>query len=83
MPNAEDGLPTDGSEVNVATSGMPGVFEGQRAVVRHESPSGCSNIERGMVWLECEVRWSHGTAQGFWASRSEYVMPPGTGGTDA
>lgn len=75
---AEKGLPDDGITVTVATRGMPGVFVGDRAVVRHQSPSGHSNIGHGLVWLECEVRWSHGTAQGFWASRSEYVIPPGT-----
>lgn len=77
--SAENGLPPDGTEVTIATSGMPGTYEGQPAVVRHQSPSGHSNIEHGMVWLECEVIWSHGTAQGYWASRSEYVIPSDEG----
>lgn len=75
--SAENGLPEDGTEVRLKR-GMPGTYEGQPAVVRHRSPSGHSNLTRGLVWLECEVIWSHGTADGFWAGSGEYVLPPAT-----
>jgi hypothetical protein len=79
-PSAEKGLPADGTAVRLKR-GMPGTYEGQSAVVRHQSPAGHSNLPR-LVWLECEVIWSHGTADGFWAGRGEYVLPPGRGSTD-
>lgn len=63
--------PADGTEVRL-NGGMPGTYEGQPAIVRHCHPrSGHSNLPR-LVWLECEVIWSHGTADGFWAGRGEY-----------
>lgn len=68
-----DVLP-DGTEVRLKR-GMPGTYEGQPAIVRHHSPAGHSNLPR-LVWLECEVIWSFGTADGFWAARGEYVLPP-------
>lgn len=70
-----DQVPADGTLVRLKR-GMPGTYEGQPATVRHRHPSsGHSNFPR-LVWLECEVIWSHGTADGFWASRGEYVVPP-------
>lgn len=71
-------LPPDGSLVRLKR-GMPGTFEGQTAIVHHRHPtSGHSNLtaRNPLVWLECEVIWSHGTADGFWAGRGEYVVPP-------
>lgn len=70
-------VPVDGTEVRLKR-GMPGTFEGQLATVRHHHPSGNSNLggEHPLVWLECEVLWSHGSADGFWAARVEYVVPP-------
>lgn len=73
----ETAHPEDGTEVRLKR-GMPGTFEGQLAIVRHQHPtSGHSNLdgEHPLVWLECEVLWSHGSADGFWAARAEYVVP--------
>lgn len=75
---AEIDVPADGTEVRLKR-GMPGTYEGQTATVHHQHPaSGHSNLlgEHPLVWLECEVIWSHGTADGFWAARAEYVIPP-------
>lgn len=74
----EIGLPPDGTEVRLK-HGMPGTYEGQHAVVRYQSPDGHSNLPR-LVWLECEVIWSHGRADGFWAARGEYVASPESDG---
>ena len=70
-------IPADGTEVRLKR-GMPGTYEGQPATVRHQSPSGHSNLRgpRPLVWLECEVIWSHGTAQGFWSGPGGYFIPP-------
>jgi hypothetical protein len=75
-PTAEKDLPADGTMV-LLKRGMPGTLEGQTAIVRHAHPrTGHSNLPR-LVWLECDVIWSHGTAEGFWAARPEYVIPSG------
>lgn len=51
--------------------GMVGTYEGQSALVHDQHP--VSGVSRpGLVWLECEVVWSHGAAEGFWAAPSEY-----------
>lgn len=64
--------PSAGTVVRLK-AGMPGTYEGQTAVVHHQHPtSKHSNLPR-LVWLECDVIWSHGTADGFWAARAEYV----------
>lgn len=66
--------PPSGTVVRLK-AGMPGTYEGLSAVVHHAHPiSGHSNLPR-LVWLECDVIWSHGTADGFWATRAEYDAP--------
>jgi hypothetical protein len=75
--SAKKDVPADGTLVRLKR-GMPGTYEGQSAIVHHQHPtSGHSNLsgEHPLVWLECEVIWSHGTADGFWAARPEYVVP--------
>lgn len=70
-------LPADGTLARV-NGGMPGVPAGTRAVVRHKSPSGLSNVKVGLVWLELEspIVWSHGTSPhaGYWASPAEFTV---------
>jgi hypothetical protein len=68
-------VPADGTIVRVK-AGMPGVSAGTRAVVRHESPNGLSNLKSGMVWLELDapILWSHGASPhaGYWATPVEF-----------
>lgn len=73
--------PADGTVVYLK-AGMPGTYEGLSAVVHHRHPtSGHSNFPT-LVWLETEVIWSHGTADGFWAARAEYTLSRPAGGDD-
>lgn len=78
-------LPADGTLVRVkrvgplpGQSSMPGVPAGTPAIVRHVSPSGLSNYDSGLVWLELDgpIIWSHGVSDhcGFWASPAEFEL---------
>jgi hypothetical protein len=78
-------VPSDGTPVRVKQAGlrpgqssMPGVRAGTPAVVRHQSPSGHSNLKSGLVWLELDepIMWSFGVSEsaGFWAGRGEYEL---------
>ena len=74
--HSEHEHPADGTLVRLKR-GMPGTFEGQTAVVHRQHPtSGHRNESGALVWVECDVIWSHGTAEGFWAARAECVVPP-------
>jgi hypothetical protein len=69
-------IPADGTEVT-CRRGMPGVPEGTRAVVRHQSPSGYSNLPT-LVWLELDepIIWSHGVSEaaGYWAGLGQFEV---------
>lgn len=69
-------VPPDGTVVEV-DGRMPGVPAGTRAVVRHQSPAGHSNLPR-LVWLELDepIIWSHGVSEaaGYWGSAAEFTV---------
>ena len=71
----------DGTHV-VCKGTQVGVPKGTPAVVRHQSPSGFSNLPR-LYWIELEdyIYWSFGRseAKGYWGTAAEFdvVTPPG------
>lgn len=70
-------LPADGTLVRAGGT-MVGVPAGTRAIVRHHSPAGLSNVKSGLVWLELDspIVWSHGVFEhpGYWASPAEFTI---------
>ena len=65
--------PPDGTKVR-CKAGMPGVPAGQLGTVQRQNAEGVQSINDQLIWIQTPVEWSHGHADGFWATRNEYEL---------